>query len=194
MDDFYSVATEPADQPVSLEEVKLFLRVDGDGDDTLITALIKAATIQAEKYTGRFFVERSVTASFSGADVTRCERYPFLKVRRAPLQSITSFQVEVDSSLEDVPSTSYQLKQSSGYARILIIEYVTGDDVPFPLVVVGVVGYGKAKAVPEDIKDGIKMLIAFYYENRGDVEPDSKKGLPVEVKSVLGKYKIIDTF
>lgn len=194
MDDFYSVETEPSEQPVTLEEAKLFLRVDGDGDDTLITNLIKAATLQAEKYTGRFFIERTVTAKFAGADVTRCERYPFLKIRRAPLQSITSFQVMVDDALEDVPATSYQLKESNGFSRILIIESITADDVPFPLVVVGVVGYGKAKAVPEDINDAIKMLVAFLYENRGDVQPDSKGGLPIEVKSLLGKYKIIDTF
>jgi uncharacterized phiE125 gp8 family phage protein len=194
MDDFYSVGTEPAEQPVTLNETKLFLRVDGDGDDTLITALIKAATIKAEKYTGRFFVERTVTASFSGADVTRCERFPFLKLRRAPLVSITSFEAIVDDTLTTVDADSYQLKQTSSFARILLTESITADDVPYPLVVVALVGYGKAKVVPDSIKDAIKMLVAFYYENRGDVEPDGKVGMPWEVKSVLSPYKIIDTF
>lgn len=194
MDDFYSVATEPTDQPVTLNEAKLFLRQDGDGDDTLITALIRAATIQAEKYTNRFFIERTVEAKFAGAETTRCERYPFLNVRRAPLSSITSFEVMVSDALADIPTTSYQLKESTSFARVLIIESITADDIPYPLVLTCVVGYGKSKDVPEDIRDAIKMLVAFWYENRGDVQPDSKGGLPVEVKSVLGKYKIINTF
>lgn len=194
MDDFYSVETEPTDQPVTLDETKDFLRQDGDGDDTLISALIRAATHQAEKYTNRFFIERTVEAKFAGSEFSRCERYPFLNVRRAPLSSITSFKVMVNDALADIPSTSYQLKESTSFARVLITDSITGDDVPFPLVLTCVVGYGKSKDVPEDIRTAIKMIVAFLYENRGDVQPDSKGGLPLEVKSILGKYKIINTF
>jgi uncharacterized phiE125 gp8 family phage protein len=42
-------------EPITLEEAKLFLRVDTDADDTLITALIPAAREYAEHYTQAAF-------------------------------------------------------------------------------------------------------------------------------------------
>lgn len=46
------VITAATQEPVTLLEAKLFLRVDVDADDTLITALISAAREYAEHYTG----------------------------------------------------------------------------------------------------------------------------------------------
>ena len=45
------IVTAATAEPLSLEEAKLFLRVDTDADDTLITALISAAREYAEHYT-----------------------------------------------------------------------------------------------------------------------------------------------
>jgi uncharacterized phiE125 gp8 family phage protein len=49
------IVTAAADEPISLEEAKLFLRVDTDADDTLIAALIAAAREYAEHYTQATF-------------------------------------------------------------------------------------------------------------------------------------------
>ena len=193
MEDFYEEAAT-TDLPVSLEEAKLFLRVDGSDDDSVITALIRAATNQGEKFTNRLFITREVTGWFSNTDSSRCERYPFIALRRAPLDSITSFKQMVDDSLVDVDSDSYQEKKTSAFSRILITDSLTFDDVPYPLQVIFDAGYGTAKQVPEDIKDALKMHVAFFYENRGDVAPEGKISMPLEVKAIYGKYRILDTF
>jgi hypothetical protein len=48
-------ATEPANNPVTLAEAKLHLRIDNTDDDALIGNLITAATRWAEDYTDRTF-------------------------------------------------------------------------------------------------------------------------------------------
>jgi len=194
MDDFYQVTTPPADLPISLEEAKSFCKIDGSDDDNIVKALLSAVTEQGEKFTNRCFVTRTITGSFSNAQVTRCERFPFLALRRAPLVAIASFKITVDDALTDVDSDNYQEKNTSSFARILIIGSLTFDDVPYPLQVEFTAGYGLAKDVPEDIKDGLKMHLAFLYENRGDVMPEGKIPMPLEVKAIYGKYRILDTF
>lgn len=49
------IVTGATSEPLSLEEAKLFLRVDTDADDTLIAALISAAREFAEHYTQATF-------------------------------------------------------------------------------------------------------------------------------------------
>lgn len=57
-----SFSSEATTEPFDLAAAKAWLRVDISDDDTLITALIKAARIACEKYANQSFIARSVTA------------------------------------------------------------------------------------------------------------------------------------
>jgi hypothetical protein len=62
--------TEPANNPVTLAEAKLHLRIDNSDEDTLITSLINAATRWAEDYCDRTFCQTQLQMrldSFYGA-------------------------------------------------------------------------------------------------------------------------------
>lgn len=136
----YTITIPATSQPVTLAEAKTFMKVTHSVEDSLITALIIAATQAIENYTGQYFVERTVKGEFSNLFISKTELYPYVKLRRAPLKSVTSVLVSVDSSLD---SESYQAKKPShGFARILLDDFDSFlDDIPYPLEILFVAGY-----------------------------------------------------
>lgn len=192
--DYYEITSPPSEEPVTLAEAKSWCKVETTEDDTLITALVKAARLTGEKYCNRTFVTTTFKGFYSALELTNCEKYPFVALRRAPLDTVTSVQLMVDDSLEDVDSDDYFLKEKSSFSRILFSGSLNGDDVAYPLEIVFTAGYGAASAVPEDIKTAIKQHILYLYENRGDVSPDGELPMPIEVRAMYSKYRILDTF
>ncbi len=51
-----SIITQPTVEPVSLEEAKLYLRVDATSEDDLISSLIQAAREYVETHTRRTLI------------------------------------------------------------------------------------------------------------------------------------------
>lgn len=194
IDDYYEITSEPTEEPVTLTEVKNWLRVDHSADDTLITSLITSARKFGEKYCNRIFVNTSFDCYFSSLDSSSCELYSYIQIRRAPLVSISS--LEAYSGGAYAASTDYFLKNTNGFSRVVFeygldYEYTTA----YPIKIGIVAGYGTASTVPEDIKTALKAHIAFMYENRGDVVAEGKLSMPFETKAIYsGKYRILNTF
>ena len=59
------LVSPPNVSPVSLEEVKRHLNLNHDNDDDLLLGFIDIATSAVEEYTGRYFIRRTVSESFS---------------------------------------------------------------------------------------------------------------------------------
>ena len=55
----YTLVSAPATEPVSLAEVKSYLRIDGTADDAVLTILIASARRSAEEYTKRAFITQT---------------------------------------------------------------------------------------------------------------------------------------
>lgn len=194
-DDFYSVTTPAVADPLSLDEVKNFLRVDNTADDSIIKALIKAVTMEGEKFTNRFFIQRTITGLFQQLDTSQFEEYPYVQVRRAPLVSVTSVKSMVSSVWTDIDAADWQLKDTNTFPRILFLDNIDCDDVPYPLQVIFVAGYGAATAIPDLIKTALKMHISFLYENRGDTDTEGKLKMPRATESIYQSgYRILNTF
>jgi len=189
--DRYTVTTPPTELPVTLSAVKALLRITHDAEDALLTSLISVATDALEAYTNRCFVTRTIRGEFDAVLCSGHEVYPFIKLRRSPVGDISSVQASSDGVFADV---TYQLKQQSGYSRILFPSSFSTDDTPFPLRADFIAGYGDADDVPEGIKTAILQYINFLYSNRGDCAPECGLGLPIVVRALIGPYKIIDTF
>lgn len=190
--------TEPAKEAVDLQQVKSWLRVaDSDvADDPIIMGLIRVATEQCERYTGRSLITQTWTAFIDGwPRIPSSDNYwegyrqgpetlilnpaPGLDLNHAPLQSITSVSTFNDSDTETTyDSSNYFVDTSTEPGRIVLR---TGASVPAPtrvangIKIVYVAGYGDdPDDVPEGVRHGISALVADLYEHRGDAEPEDQ--------------------
>lgn len=196
--DFYTVTVPPAELPVTLAEVKAYLRVTNSAEDGIITGLIQAVVNELESYARRFFVSRTVLGEYDRLEWSKFEPFSFVELRRAPLGAVTSVSVIEGSGTTDVTADT-ELKDTAGYARVLFPETLPTpkDNEPRPLQVVFTAGYGDATAVPEEIKTAIKMGVNFYFRNRGDCATEcgnTKASQSPVIQGALSNYKILSTF
>jgi uncharacterized phiE125 gp8 family phage protein len=161
---------EPGAEPLTLDEVKTFLRVDHDRDDVHISGLIGVARQLCEKSTGRSLITRSCSLFLD------CLEERTLALPRPPLQSVTAITVyDADDSGADLPEGDYFVDTAGTPGRIVLTE---GAAMPVPGRIANGIeikfraGYGATpQSVPPLLKQGMRQVIAHLYEHRGD-SPD----------------------
>lgn len=163
----------PRTEPVTLEEAKLHLRVDGAEEDSLITALITAARQKAEEYTRRAFITQTWELAVDAA-------YGVLYLHRPPVQAVEAITVDG----EVVAPENYVLVGPEAL-HVKVPLYAVN---PGGVVIRYKAGYGDAASdVPQAIRQAILMLIAHLYEHRGDEAVE----LPLTVKTLLQPYRVM---
>jgi uncharacterized phiE125 gp8 family phage protein len=161
-----ALKTAPTETPVTLAEAKVYLRVDSNAEDALITGLVETATQWAQDYARSKFVDQEWTVTFDGFPTgsERRVRIPF-----PPLQSVDAVQY-VDT--EGNPQTFTGAEVVSGvfgYAELQPDQewpqtHPENRSVEWTVSV----GYGDASAVPAAVKQGILVAVATMYEHRID--------------------------
>lgn len=173
--------TAPVALAVSLIEAKAHLRVDSADDDTLITAMIGAATEMAEQKTGRAMMaqtwELSLDSFWNKSTLPKPNGYPnplspVLELTRVPVQTVTSITYTSTAGVSTLYSSLlYVLDITDDYGAAYI-NPAYGSAWPATrneanaVKVRYVAGYASAAAVPESIKSWIKLMVGAMYENR----------------------------
>ena len=184
----YKVTTAATSTPVSLAEVKTYLKITGSADDALLTQLIKAATDFAEDYTKRSFINRTLTTY-------RDEFTDEIELRRSPLASVTTVKYLVDGSLVTVADSVYYNTLETDFSVIALEDgqsWPTGGDVRQQSVeIIFVAGFGAdSTSVPEDIRTAIMQHVAALNENRGDCT--LQEALPQASLLIYNQNRILD--
>lgn len=183
--------TPPAAHPVTLEDAKSHLRVDGGDEDAYIADLIAKATRAAEQHCDRAFVAQTWVVSL--------DAFPSLGKMIAlpmpPLMSVKSVTyIDTDGAEQTLAPANYQASKRSP----AVIAPAPGKSWPTTqagrLDAVGIeieVGYGDAAAVPAPIHHAILLLVAHWYENREPVNVGNIiNNMPFTVDALLAPYRV----
>jgi uncharacterized phiE125 gp8 family phage protein len=188
---------DPDIEPVTLEEMKLHLRVTNTTENDLITSLIVVAREWVERYTGRALIDQTWRLTIeqrpivSGESVGgyrqgtgyyttgwfRWERVGEIMLRRAPVLALTSF-VTVDSDGVETPvaADTYALREAnSRWPRIVALSGATwsteNSRIAFRAGFAERTGSPQqtAAVVPARFKQAVKLIVGHLYENRESV-------------------------
>lgn len=183
-------AADANDPIITTAAAKLHCRIDGTDDDTLVAALVSAATAHLDGYTGtlgRALVTQTWRQDFD------CF-YPCL---RLPLPAATITEVrwfaEDDATGSVISATNYEL-QADALGSLVRFD----DDYAFPgtladwrgVRVTFTAGYGDATEVPAAIRQAMLLLVGHWYMNREAVNVGNiTTELPMAVAALLAPYR-----
>lgn len=181
----FMTRTDTGTAPISLDEMKLFLKISSTADDDLISAMIEAATLHAEAYCGRDLRESTyewLTTDFGEVAVTdfpyRISPFNFrplretqFHVKRATVDTIDAVDYLVSGVWTSVASSVW-------YASVRIAKtfILLRDEQSWPTDADEIednVRVTFTTRIPDNVAiaiAGIYRHVARMYEERGDCE------------------------
>jgi uncharacterized phiE125 gp8 family phage protein len=201
----YDLTAPVTDYPITLAELKVWLKITGTEEDALLQSIIAGVTLEAEKYTKREFITKSFETYrdvFGDPEESPspigCNFFELpIVIRRSKLQDVTSIEYLKDGSFITLDPSEYFIVNKDAFSQIAPI-----DQWPIPtqrqqaIKIVFNAGYGDADDVPQDIKNALLAHATAVYTNRGDCDNGSSSCscnfAPSEAMSVYNQYRIID--
>lgn len=177
----------PTIEPVSLDEVKLHLRLDsGSSEDTLLSSLIATARQYCEQYQRRAYITQTWELWLD-----RFPTVPVIDIPLPPLQSIISIKYyDTANSEYTLAASEYFADIKSQPGRISLHYGKTWPSLTLrpsnAVCITFVCGYGAtAASVLERIRQAILLTIGHLYENREAVSNVQAYVVPMTVDSLL---------
>lgn len=186
------VTTEPSEEPITLAEAKLHLRVDATADNDLITSMVKAARQWCESYQNRSYITQTITLKM---DAFPCDGdYLEIIVPRPRLVSVTSVKYyDTDGVQQTLSDSVYDVDVFSEPGRIGLAHAQSWPGVRGDLngiEIIYVAGYGAAADVPDRIKHAIKLIVGHLYEHREQDYEATLTEIPFSAKSLLSVDRV----
>ena len=201
-----TVSTQPTAEPVSLQEVKQYLRVEDSTDERVIRPFIETARRFCEEHIGRSLMQQGLTLFIDAYDDTNDPLWegtrtgPYLNyyknyitLPKPPVISVTSVSTFADDDTETTMAASrYFVDNVREPARVVLRQgetFPTALRVANAIKVVYTAGYTTAFTVPEPIRMGLLQHIAYLYEHRGDMY-DGAMPMPPMIKTLYQPYVV----
>lgn len=180
----YAVSSPPDSEPLTLSEVKLWLKVDGSTEDDLLNALITAARQSVEKYCQLALLEQEIEEvypEFSGMNI---------RLSVSPLVSVDEVAYldtgEVERVLDD---ENYRVDAYAKPPQVWRKENTVWPltyKAPDAVKVTYTAGYETAADIPGPIKTAMLLMIADWYDNR----TDNVRNMPTAAQLLLNQYRV----
>lgn len=181
-----TVISPPAEPAVPLSQVKAFLRIGHEGEDTLVTGLIEAATQRVETAGDLALVTRSLRLTLP--------RWPQrlvlqgLRLSPVPVQSLQAVRVFDEAGASTDLTDRFELIEH----RLCLRPWQTVAAVPSGgrIEIEYIAGFGEQAAIPADLVQAVMRLCAMAYsQGRGDGQTALRQDLPDDVESILKSYR-----
>ena len=152
---------EPTVWAISLAEAKAQARIVDDNSNSLITSYIRTAQDECERYMGRGVTTQTWKLSLDYfANIIPLPM-------AAPLQSVTSVKYYDTDGVQQTLATSYYDTDAVSEPARLVLKpeqswpTVQSDRRNGTVEIVYVVGYSTVSAVPESIKQGLRLYVTY---------------------------------
>jgi hypothetical protein len=203
-----TVTVEPTQEPVTLQEVKEYLRLEDSLDERNLRPMLETARRYAEEYLGMALMSQTLTLYID----TPTDQYDslwegiktgpymdyykkYITLPRPPVASVTHVKTYDDEDTATTfASTRYYVDTARSPARVCLR---TGESWPSSLRVANgievkyVAGHTSPYSIPEPIRLGILQHIAYLYEHRGDMYAPVQQ-MPPMLKTLYAPYKVYE--
>lgn len=184
-------SVEPAQEPVTLLEVKQHARILYNTDDAVLSRFIRTAREAAEEAMNRGLFTQTWQLT------TECFAEVMYLPMAVPLQSATVQYYDTDGALQTLAPTFYTVDTTSrpgSIARAANQSWPSlQTDRRAPRVVVTyVVGWALVAAIPERIKQGIRSYVAYLDCDREGLEEKQDMALKAAQNCWLDKIEWIE--
>jgi len=144
--------------PLSLIEVKKYLKIDNDHEDELLVTFILAAKNKFEDYADHSLLTQKWQAVYHRINSEN------IALPKMPVQEVNSVVlIQYNGMKRELPRHSYHYE----FDRLTILKSL----IYFDLEVIFTAGYGDSDmAVPSDIKEVLLKYVASLYLNRENAE------------------------
>lgn len=176
--------TPPAEEPVSLAEVKIDLKVDHDDEDARISLMIAAVRQQLETVTRRAIITQTWDLHL--------DRWPgAIRIPMPPIQTIDSVKyLDTDGVQQTLATDQYKVLMGEPAYVVPAYQVIWPNlrDENDAVVVRFTTGYGDSSDVPEAMKDWIMAHVSERYCNR---EAGSASSNTKFIDGLIDGYRLI---
>lgn len=206
------IVTNPESEPVSLMDVKQYLRIDDNSEDSIIADQIMEARRLIEDQINLAFISQTWrfaldqwpaggeawwdgVREMSINDLYRSNMLQSVMLPRWPLVSITSITT-YDEDSNSTSITTANVFDVDTYRTPGRLTLKRGQTWPVALrannaiEIVYVAGYANAASVPSTMKRAVKQLAAFLYAHRGDDCDPSQAYIDSGAESIMAQFKV----
>ena len=173
-----------ADEPLSLADAKLHLRVDAEDEDDLILGCIAASVDQVERYTGLVLTRRLVTEALSHFG-DRIRSWPVVRV-------LSVIYLDAGGDQQEINVADLRVNCASRPLRLFpATRWPCAAQTAAPVTVVLEAGFA-AEDVPPTIRQALKLLTGHFYSNRLAVEVQNSVvavEVPMAVSMLLRSHR-----
>ncbi|MGB0934824.1 MAG: head-tail connector protein [Alphaproteobacteria bacterium] len=156
--------TAPTHEPVSLEEVKGYLRVDGSADDAMLETMIGSAREVVEAYVGCILLKQTWRLRVLGEELrphtsggwrVDIPLHPFRRLKATPA---------IIFAQQEVRAENHKVIERGGVTSLILLRSIPDEATLKFDVEIGLAEH--ARNIPNIYKQAIQMLVAEMYDNR----------------------------